>query len=64
MKFIIAKIKHYIFPLILILVALLVAFKSYTPGTILSGWDTLHPEFDFGLYFMLLFFGLHLFFFQ
>lgn len=30
-------------------------FKSYTPSTILSGWDTIHPEFDFGLYFKRIF---------
>lgn len=30
--------------------AVLIAFLSYEPGTILSGWDTLHPEFDFPLY--------------
>jgi len=55
MRFIIAKIRQYIFPLLLILIALLIIFKSYTPGTILSGWDTLHPEFDFGLYFKRIF---------
>jgi len=55
MRSIIAKIRRYIFPLILVFIALLIIFKSYTPGTILSGWDTLHPEFDFGLYFKRIF---------
>jgi len=26
------------------------AWKNYLPGTILSGWDTLHPEFNLSLY--------------
>ncbi len=55
MRFIITKIKSYFFPLLLIIIAFLIIFKSYTPGTILSGWDTLHPEFDFGLYFKRIF---------
>ena len=33
----------------LTIVALFVCLQNYTPGTILSGWDTLHPEFNFGL---------------
>lgn len=28
---------------------LILALTNYTPGTFLSGWDTLHPEFNFGL---------------
>src|SRR6266566_455847 len=28
---------------------LLLFLTNYQPGTILSGWDNLHPEFDFGL---------------
>lgn len=55
MKFIIAKIRQYIFPQLLIIIALIIIIKSYTPSTILSGWDTLHPEFDFGLYFKRIF---------
>ena len=27
----------------------LLFITNYVPGTILSGWDNLHPEFDFGL---------------
>ena len=42
----------------LFLIALFLAFKNYTPGTFLSGWDTLHPEFNFGLNFQRLFFGV------
>jgi len=47
-----------LFPLILILLCLFIAFKNYTPGTFLTGWDTLHPEFDFTLNFKRLIFGV------
>ena len=47
------------FPILtLIFIALILAFQNYTPGTFLSGWDTLHPEFNFGLNFERLFFGV------
>jgi hypothetical protein len=46
------------FPLILILLCLFLAAKNYTPGTFLTGWDTLHPEFDFALNFKRLIFGV------
>lgn len=36
-------------PLILIVIAFVLAVQNYTPGTFLSGWDTLHPEFDYRL---------------
>src|SRR3989344_6881516 len=32
-------------PLTLILISLLLAYLNYQPGTILTGWDNLHPEF-------------------
>lgn len=44
--------------LFLIAISLILCFQNYTPGTFLSGWDTLHPEFDFGLNFQRLFFGV------
>ncbi len=44
--------------LVLLLIVIFLAFRNYTPGTFLSGWDTLHPEFDFGLNFQRLFFGV------
>ncbi len=34
---------------VLIFVALFICYKNYTPNTWLSGWDTLHHEFNFGL---------------
>jgi len=33
------------------LVIILLIVGNYQPGTWLSGWDTLHPEFNFSLYF-------------
>lgn len=42
--------------LLLILVGVL-CYSNYVPGTILSGWDTLHPEFNFWLYLKRAFFG-------
>ena len=48
----------WVYPLILLVLIGFVCLKSYTPGTFLSGWDTLHPEFDFGLNFKRLIFGV------
>lgn len=33
----------------LLLISLFLSAMNYSPGTYLSGWDTLHPEFNFGL---------------
>ncbi len=49
---------HWFYPLILITLTLFIAFKNYTPGTFLTGWDTLHPEFNFPLNFQRLIFGV------
>ena len=49
---------NYIFPIILTSIVLFLCFRNYTPGTILSGWDTLHPEFDFKLAFERAVFGV------
>nr|MBI5455391.1 hypothetical protein [Candidatus Levybacteria bacterium] len=46
------------FLLLLIIITILVCSANYDVGTILSGWDTLHPEFNFGLYFQRIFFGV------
>lgn len=48
---ILAKFYGLIPPLLLFTLSLLIVLKSYAVSTILSGWDTLHPEFDFVLYF-------------
>ncbi len=46
------------FPILLIVISLILCFQNYNSGAYLSGWDTLHPEFDFGLYFKRIFFGV------
>lgn len=43
---------------ILTLFILLVATLNFTSGTYLTGWDTLHPEFDLGLNLKRAFFGV------
>ena len=52
------KIINYLPVIALVSIALLLVLRNYTPGTFLSGWDTLHPEFNFGLNFQRLFFGV------
>src|SRR3989304_1014280 len=49
MKKLLPKLSNFIFPALIILVALILAYLNYRPGTFLSGWDTLHPEFDLSL---------------
>ncbi len=44
------KISLIIFPIILVFISLFICYKNYTPGTYLTGWDTLHPEFNYGIY--------------
>lgn len=44
-------IKNNISLILLLAVSFFLAFANYTLGTFLSGWDTLHPEFNFGLAF-------------
>ncbi len=51
MKRIWTTVKKYFFPLLLVLIVVLLAYANYTPNTFLSGWDTLHPEFNFPLAF-------------
>jgi len=45
-------------PLFIAFLVLVISLLNYTPGTFLSGWDTLHPEFDFGLNFKRMIFGV------
>ena len=56
----IKKICHWphLFPSLLLLLCLFLAARNYTPGTFLSGWDTLHPEFNFPLNFQRLLFSV------
>lgn len=53
-----SKRKEIIYPLILGFICLILIILNRTPDTFLSGWDTLHPEFNFGLNFQRLFFGV------
>lgn len=41
---------HNIFLLLLIVTSILICYKNYTPNTILSGWDTINPEYNIGQY--------------
>lgn len=41
------KIASYLFPSLIILITIVLCYLNYTPGTFLTGWDTLHPEFNF-----------------
>lgn len=44
-------LKRNFFLLLLVVIIVFICFKNYQPHTFLSGWDTLHPEFNFGLNF-------------
>jgi len=53
-----ALIKKNIYVLVIFIIAILVSLLNYKKNTFLSGWDTLHPEFDFSLNFKRLFLGV------
>lgn len=55
---IISFLSRNFFPLLLLLITLALSILNYQPGTFLSGWDTLHPEFNFPEYFKRIFFGV------
>lgn len=47
-----------LFPIIFFAALVSILFiQNYLPGTWLSGWDTLHPEFNFPLYFKRIIYG-------
>jgi hypothetical protein len=48
---IISFFKKHLFPVSIFFIVFLICLVNYQPGTFLTGWDTLHPEFDFGLNF-------------
>lgn len=52
------NIKNFAPVFLLFLFSALLAFQNYAPGTVLSGWDTLHPEFDFSLNIQRVIFGV------
>lgn len=54
---IIKKIAPKIPILLIIILAIFAAYQTYQPNTFLSGWDTLHPEFNLSFYFKRVFFG-------
>jgi hypothetical protein len=43
------KIKNFVLISILVLYSSIICYQNYNSGTYLSGWDTLHSEFDFGI---------------
>lgn len=51
MKNIFLWVRHYFYPLLIVLIVGVLIGANYTPGTFLSGWDTLHPEFNLPLAF-------------
>ena len=52
------KFKKIFFPFLLVIITSFICFLNYTPNTFLTGWDTLHPEFNFSLNFKRLIFGI------
>ena len=52
------RLKPAIFPLLIALITVCISVLNYTPGTFLTGWDTLHPEFNFPQQFKNIFFGV------
>src|SRR5690242_5813262 len=51
-------LKRYGLPLVLVVITTSICCLNFTPGTWLTGWDTLHPEFNFLLNFKRLLFGV------
>lgn len=45
-------------PILLVAVGIVIAAANYTPGTWLSGWDSLHPELNWGMYIQRIFWGV------
>ena len=52
------QLKRFFFPVLLLLLVLVICIANYTPNTFLTGWDTLHPEFNFGLAFKRVIYGV------
>ncbi len=51
-------LKKNLYPILILGIVALISLLAYKPGTFLTGWDTLHPEFDFGLNFERMFNGV------
>ncbi len=56
-KKIFRKLQKLAFPTFLLLIVGIVCWQNFEPRTWFSGWDTLHPEFNFPLYFKRTFSG-------
>lgn len=48
-KNLLKNLSSLILPTIIVLIVGFLSWKNYIPGTILAGWDSLHPEFNFPL---------------
>lgn len=57
-KYVVKKFKEHLLAFLLVGIVVFISFQNYTPGTFLSGWDTLHPEFNFSLYFKRILFSV------
>ncbi len=57
-QFLLQKVKEQFYPLLLGVFWLVLSIGNHLSGSWLSGWDTLHPEFNFGLSFQRLLFGV------
>jgi len=58
LKKIFRMLQKFAFPTLLLLIVGIISWKNYESGTLLSGWDTLHPEFNFELAFKRVFSGV------
>lgn len=47
----------FLLPIALVLISLFLCVRNYSPKTYLTGWDTLHPEFNFNIYWKRIIFG-------
>lgn len=46
----ISFVKNHVLGVVLLVVCVYVCCANYTPNTFLTGWDTLHPEFNYRIY--------------
>ena len=44
-------LKKNLYPILILGIVVIISALTFKHGTFLTGWDTLHPEFDFGLNF-------------
>lgn len=52
------QFSSWVLPFALIIITVILCFKSFTPETFLTGWDTLHPEFNLSHAFKSVVFGV------